>query len=327
MKEKCQACGEKYGLADDRLPVIFPCLCRLCKGCALQEEAKAQHQPLEAHPKRKGKEPANHRPTPCLTCGKGCAVRVAELLLDVATLQGLDAAHAGAHAGPAHAPPPCDVCEEDEATMHCGDCAKNKYFCDGCFASAHKSSKKQGHSAVPIKEHMSSERSVAAWAGGGGSGRSGGPAGFLMCPKHPGKPLELFCYTCNILVCALCILQHDRHSLKHISGVTGEHRGEVETAIDATTASKVAVNGAIKNLYGLIKTVEENELQAIREIDDKFKPLEQAVSKRKASLKEAVKVGTRRKKDTIETRITTLEDNETCAGAAVSLASETLQAG
>jgi len=65
----------------------------------------------------------------------------------------------------------------------------------------------------------------------------------------------------------------------------------------------------------------------MKAIDHKFKPLEQAVSKRKVSLKDAVKVGTRRKKDTIETQITKLEDNETCAAAAVVLSTETLEVG
>ena len=36
-------------------PVILPCLCRICKGCALAEEAKAQQQQPAAGGGKKGK--------------------------------------------------------------------------------------------------------------------------------------------------------------------------------------------------------------------------------------------------------------------------------
>lgn len=43
----CPSCSKKYagfGGEDALKPVILPCLCRFCKGCALAEEAKAQQQ-------------------------------------------------------------------------------------------------------------------------------------------------------------------------------------------------------------------------------------------------------------------------------------------
>ena len=338
----CRACGEKY--ADDpdaRRPVIFPCLCRLCKGCALQEEVKAQQQeqPVLREGQRKGKgkayspkpsiKNATLKPTPCMTCGKLCAVPVAELLVDIALLKGTGCASGGhAHAAaPAQTIPTCEVCEDDSAATFCDDCTKNRLLCDGCHTSAHKSVKKQGHKPVPIKEYLASVFSQAAWAGGGGGG-GGGPRMLepvKKCRIHSGKTLELFCDTCSMLICSLCITQHDRHSIQPISEVTGEHRAEVEAAIAATTASKGAVHNAIKALYKLIKTIEDNEIESIKTVDRIFKPLEQAVSRRKSAMKDTVKLGTRRKKDAIESRIAALEDNETYASAAVSLSTETLK--
>jgi hypothetical protein len=32
----------------------------------------------------------------------------------------------------------CDVCGDDAATRFCGDCKKNKYYCDDCFEGPHK---------------------------------------------------------------------------------------------------------------------------------------------------------------------------------------------
>ena len=44
-KPSCPSCSEKYagvGGEDARLPIILQCMCVICKGCALSEEAKAK---------------------------------------------------------------------------------------------------------------------------------------------------------------------------------------------------------------------------------------------------------------------------------------------
>ena len=46
-KPSCPSCSKKYagvGGEDALLPIILACLCVICKGCALSEEAKAQQQ-------------------------------------------------------------------------------------------------------------------------------------------------------------------------------------------------------------------------------------------------------------------------------------------
>ena len=46
-QQSCPSCGKKYvgvGGEDARKPVILPCMCVICKGCALAEEAKVQEE-------------------------------------------------------------------------------------------------------------------------------------------------------------------------------------------------------------------------------------------------------------------------------------------
>lgn len=82
------------------------------------------------------------------------------LQLDDALLN--DLAGAGSKAAPV-----CNVCDEGEATKHCGDCKKNQLFCDDCFTPADRSAKNQGHTPTPIHQYLASSASALSGGGGG----------------------------------------------------------------------------------------------------------------------------------------------------------------
>eukprot|EP00729_Bicosta_minor_P032796 gene32796-biopygen13656 len=178
MEQCCPSCGERYegkGGPGGRLPVIFPCLCRFCKVCALKEEVAAQQQQPAAaalgkgkKKKKKKKKEGEQKPTPCLNCKTPCAIPVSNLLLDDALLNEL--ARAGSKAAPV-----CDVCDEEDATKHCGDCKKFQFFCDDCYTTAHRSAKNKGHTPTPIQDYLASSAS----APGGAS-----VASKMMCSIH-----------------------------------------------------------------------------------------------------------------------------------------------
>ena len=147
----CPSCSKKYagfGGEDVLHPVIMPCLCRFCKGCALVEEAKAQQHQLAVgggkKGKGKGKAEAEHTPTPCMICARLCKTPVAHLLLDTVLMKRVDCGHAAVSV------PLCDMCEEKKATKYCSDCTGNRFSCDSCFVLTHKFAKKQG--ALNIKK-------------------------------------------------------------------------------------------------------------------------------------------------------------------------------
>ena len=123
MSLNCQCCNKPYegaGGKDARQAVIFPCICRLCKGCAREEEAKVQQQQKEQSEKKlkgKGKGKAKkekekkYTPTPCINCKRLCDTPVAELLLDTVMMRKVAD-------GAAAAVPLCDNCEEAKATKY-----------------------------------------------------------------------------------------------------------------------------------------------------------------------------------------------------------------
>lgn len=129
MDDCCRSCGRKYEggqtPGSGRPPVIFPCLCKVCRGCALESEAKSQQDVDEkdrfiATTVDSTGPPILAKPTPCLDCRKPCNVPVENLLVDAAFLNAQRGASDTATL-------PCVVCDEEDATKHCDDCKKCKF--------------------------------------------------------------------------------------------------------------------------------------------------------------------------------------------------------
>eukprot|EP00729_Bicosta_minor_P025596 gene25596-biopygen11587 len=253
----CPSCSKKYaGFGGEvaRKPVVLTCLCVFCKGCALQEEVKAQQQQQPAadsggggKEKKGGEEKAEYIPTPCMSCSKHCAVPVNELKLDVAAMKEVDGAGGGKQQ---QTVPLCDICEGEQATKFCGDCKKTQLLCDSCHKTAHQHAKKQGHASIPIQEHLDSTTSDGA--GGGAAATT--VIMSKMCSVHIGHPLLLFCDTCNMLICGMCCaFDHDGHVYKEVKEATAAHRAMVEAAVAAvkiTRQEAIAATNAIKIIRG-----------------------------------------------------------------------------
>jgi hypothetical protein len=83
----------------------------------------------------------------------------------------------------------CDEGEEQDATHHCDEC--ESYLCDSCNTLHAKPKGTRDHAVQTVAEFVSS---------GGGIAKDGGAAG-RMCITHPGKSLEVYCYSCKMLIC------------------------------------------------------------------------------------------------------------------------------
>ena len=125
---------------------------------------------------------------------------------------------------------------------YCKDCLKNKLFCDHCFAASHR--KKQGHTTVPIQEHLASALAHAA----GGEVSAGAPT--PMCRIHIDHLLQIFCNTCNKLVCAMCgLLEHSKHDLTPVEQAAGAHRETIESLLAEVVATRqkaIVATNAVK---------------------------------------------------------------------------------
>eukprot|EP00729_Bicosta_minor_P014100 gene14100-biopygen443 len=328
----CPSCSKKYagvGGADARKPVVLTCLCVFCKGCALQEEAKAQQQPPPAasggggkkgkrKKKKKKGEKEEYIPTPCMSCSKHCAVPVNELKLDVAAMKEVDGGGGGKQPQEV---PLCDHCEEEQATKFCGDCkVSHQILCDSCHAAAHKSAKKKAHKPTLVQEHLVAARTARA-PGGSAAIQS------KMCSVHVGHPLLLFCDTCNMLICGMCAaFDHAGHVYKEVKEATAAHRAMVEAAVAAvkiTRQEAIAATNAIKIIRG---ELEGNRDAAIKLIDAGFTKLLRAIKQRRDALKKLVNDAYNEKDDVLNKQITELEGIDSHSEIALKLVEATLEA-
>eukprot|EP00729_Bicosta_minor_P005299 gene5299-biopygen15838 len=311
----CPSCSNKYagvGGEDARKPVVLTCLCVFCKGCALQEEAKAQQQQPPAatggggktgkgKKKKKKGEKEEYIPTPCMSCSKHCAVPVNELKSDVAAVKRIASGGAQDH----KELPLCAICASEQATRFCGDCATAMQFaCDSCHAIMHKVAKKKGHASLPIQEHLASTLPSAG----------GGSAAVMskMCSVHIGHPLLLFCDTCNMLICGMCCaFDHAGHVYKEVKEATAAYRAMVEAAVAAVKITRqevIAATNAIKIIRG---ELEGNRDAAIKLIDAGFDKLLRAIKQRCDTLKKMVNDAYNEKDDVLNKQITELEGIDT----------------
>ena len=105
------------------------------------------------------------------------------------------AAHGDATGKPAKRRKTSHMCEfncpegsEAAATHNCGTCGG--MLCSSCHTAHSKMKMMKGHTVVSLEEY-------------------GGAAPIITCKKHVGKPLEVFCETCCMLVCLKCaVLDH-----------------------------------------------------------------------------------------------------------------------
>eukprot|EP00729_Bicosta_minor_P032588 gene32588-biopygen27392 len=328
----CPSCCKKYAGVngeDARKPVVLTCLCVFCKGCALQEEAKAQQQQPAANggggKKGKGKktkkkgEKAEYIPTPCMSCSKHCAVPVNELKLDVAAMKELDGGGGGKSQ---HKVPMCGICEDEQATKFCGDCATAMQFvCAGCYTSSHKSARKKGHAPISIEQHLAAEPTHVA------DGTAAAAVMSQICSVHIGHPLLLFCDTCNMLICGMCCaFDHAGHVYKEVKAAIVAHRAMVEAAVAAvkiTRQEAIAATNAIKIIRG---ELEGNRDAAIKLIDAGFTKLLRAIKQRRDALEKLVNDAYTEKDDALNRQITELEGIDTHSEIALKLVEATLEA-
>eukprot|EP00729_Bicosta_minor_P006328 gene6328-biopygen25914 len=288
MHPSCQTCSKPFepvGGDPARLPLVLDCMCVFCRGCAGQHEAEHNSRTDS------GGRGEGVGGIPCLWCKKLRTTPLADLLPSLPHIDAAVAKAANASKSTPAPPPTCDICEEDEATKHCGDCLKNKFFCDGCFASSHNAS------AAPPK-----------------------------CRIHPDEALKFFCDTCGILVCATCaVLEHNGHDLKPMEQVCSEHKDAIAAEVAQTVVARDEVVAAKTALEGVCDQVRQNGEAAKERVILGFRRVMAEGKQRSEALVAKVDETVRFKCGLLEAQVTGADESSDNATNGIELAEATLK--
>ena len=95
----------------------------------------------------------------------------------------------------------CTKCKVNKPTRHCPDCTADlAYLCDKCYAVHQKVERFAKHSTIQFDP-------------------------LHVCPEHPHKMVENYCYDCNKAVCVECLFNsHGEHTTEYLQKAAEESR-------------------------------------------------------------------------------------------------------
>ena len=152
----------------------------------------------------------------------------------------------------------CEECTETTQTAvnYCHDCGE--YICEMCTEMHIEHKEFSTHKLVSIEElrsQVTSEKVVAL-----------PKEEALYCSLHKGKELDLYCETCEELICVRCTISEHckpKHKYELVEDIIKQHKGEI-------TASLAPVE---KQVSTASKTLEQIDTQ-IQELNDQQRDCE-----------------------------------------------------
>ena len=141
----------------------------------------------------------------------------------------------------------CDNCTTTNATGYCKECAK--FLCQECINSHQKFTAVADHKITSLDEVASSASKLV-------------PEKLkIKCSNHS-KPLEIFCRTCEELICHDCIVRiHRDHDYDLVSDCYPKHCQNLETSLKSVSNKVTAVTDVLTAL-----TERENEIRKQGEV-------------------------------------------------------------
>ena len=113
--------------------------------------------------------------------------------------------------------PSCDNCDKTNAIRYCKQCGK--FFCSGCLHHHDNWKPNAGHQTLSLEEVASTAYQLP----------QAKPEATDNCTDH-NKPLEIFCETCEELICQLCtVRKHAGHSYDVVSDTYKKHCDTIMT--------------------------------------------------------------------------------------------------
>ena len=150
----------------------------------------------------------------------------------------------------------------------------------------------------------------------------------LYCSLHEGKELELYCETCEELICLLCtIKKHKDHQYDLASDAFEQQKAEITASLEPVEMQLETINKAIGQIERQSKAVKANMEDVKDEIKKEIEKLHNVLELRKAELLSKVNEEGQKKLKRLATQKDEMETVQTQLVSCLTFVKESLKRG
>ena len=165
----------------------------------------------------------------------------------------------------------CEGCDSgDTVVSRCAECSV--FMCDFCV-KAHKRMHNFKHHQIVSLEEV----------------KSGGPKALvkpMLCEKHRGETLKLFCQSCDKPICRDCtIVDHKTHEYLFVADAAAKEKKSVKQLLDKTKVKVPILSIGVKAVEEMEKRVKAKETAVNKDIDAFIDKNVRILEEKRASLK------------------------------------------
>ena len=166
----------------------------------------------------------------------------------------------------------CELCEDEDATVHCVECGEN--FGQICLIPHKKGKATASHQQIPLEKALAGNATVKR---------------IPRCQKHIGFEIDTYCKTCTEAVCAKCAVEkHPKHDFCPLSQVTGPFQDQIAGYTITIYQREEAARKAITTLDDTINKIEKHRIATEKEIDQVFDFVVATAEQRRHEVKQGI---------------------------------------
>ena len=211
----------------------------------------------------------------------------------------------------------CAKCKKDArtATSYCRDCGE--FICAAC-ADIHKQwDMFADHEVVPLDQFEKKVKQLDYLK-----------KVTLYCSLHQGKELELYCETCEELICHNCtVKKHKDHQYDLVSDTFEQQKAEITASLEPVEMQLETINKAIGQIERQSKAVKANIDDVEDEIKKEIEKLHNILKLRKAELLSKVNEEGQKKLKRLATQKDEMETVQTQLVSCLTFVKESLKRG
>ena len=211
----------------------------------------------------------------------------------------------------------CGMCKKDmrTATSYCRDCGN--FICSSCVDIHTQWDMFAKHEVIGLDQFKVKVKQLDALK-----------KVMLYCSLHQGKELELYCESCEELICHNCIVKkHKDHQYDLVSDIFDEQKAKITASLEQVEMQLETLKKAVREIITKSKAVNTNREEVEAKINKKTQQLHDTIELGKAELLRELNEETQKILKELATQKNELETVETQLTSCVAFVKESVRRG